>query len=83
MSILDVMDFVSNNLLMPLVGLLTCLFVGYWIGPRFVKDEIEATPSTRFKGEKLFRIMIRYVAPVFLLVILVSSVLNALGFITL
>jgi NSS family neurotransmitter:Na+ symporter len=83
MTILDLMDFVSNNLLMPLVALLTCLFVGYWVGPRLVQEEVESTPGVRFKGAVLFKVMIRYVAPAFLLVILISSVLNTLGVITL
>jgi NSS family neurotransmitter:Na+ symporter len=83
MTILDVMDFFSNSILMPLVALLTCLFVGYRLKPSFVVDEVESSPGARFKAKRLFRVMVRYVAPVFLLLILVSSVLNAAGVIQL
>jgi NSS family neurotransmitter:Na+ symporter len=83
MGILDMMDFFSNSVLMPLVALLTCLFVGYWLKPSFVVDEIESSPGVRFRARRLFWVMVRYVAPVFLLVILISSVLNAFGIIQL
>ncbi|MDR2536806.1 MAG: sodium-dependent transporter, partial [Treponema sp.] len=83
MTILDAMDFFSNSILMPLVALLTCLFVGYWLKPSFVIDEVEKSPGVRFRARRLFRVMVRYVAPVFLLIILASSVLNALGIIQL
>ncbi|MDR1714118.1 MAG: sodium-dependent transporter [Coriobacteriales bacterium] len=79
MSILDVMDFISNSVLMPLVALLVCLFVGWWRGPDVVIDEVKATKSARFASEGLFKVMIRWVAPLFLLIILISSILNGLG----
>lgn len=83
MTILDFMDFISNSVLMPLAALLTCLFVGWWVSPKMVKDEIESTPGVRFKSYKLFEVMIKIVAPIFLVVILASSIMNAMGIITL
>ena len=79
MSILDFMDFTSNNLLMPIVSLGTCFFVAYIIKPKTVIDEAEAE-GAQFKNKKLFNFIIKYVAPVCLLIILVTSVLAALGF---
>lgn len=73
---LEMFDFASNSVLMPIVAFLTCIFVGYVIKPKVVIDEIEST--AKFKGKKLFVIMIKYVAPIFIVLILVSSVLNAL-----
>ena len=83
MSILDIMDFLANNILMPLVALLTCLFIGYWLKPSFIVDEVQSSPGVRFKAQLLFKVMVRYIAPAFLLVILVSSILNAIGLIQL
>lgn len=79
MSFLDFFDFISNSLLMPVVAFLTCIFVGYLIGPKVVSAEVKS--SSAFKREKLFVVMIRYIAPVFIIAILVSSILNALGII--
>ena len=78
MSILDFMDFTSNNLLMPIVSLGTCFFVAYIIKPKAVIEEAEAE-GAEFKNKKLFNFIIKYVAPVCLLIILVTSVLAALG----
>lgn len=77
LSILDFFDFVSNSVLMPVVAFLTCLFVGYVIGPKAISEEVKA--SSAFRREKLFVVMIRYIAPICIIAILVSSILNALG----
>jgi len=77
MNILDMFDFSANSVIMPVVALLTCLFISYVIKPKTIEDEIEL--SGKFKRKKMFNVMIKYVAPVFIVLILVSSVLNALG----
>ena len=74
MSILDFFDFISNSIMMPILALITCIFVGYILKPRAVIEEIEA--SGKFTLKKMFVVMIRYVAPVFLVAVLVSSILN-------
>lgn len=81
MSVLDIMDFASNSVLMPIVALFTCIFVGFIIKPKAIADEVKATDG-KFKGEKLFNIMIKWIAPIFLIMILVSSVANAMGWIS-
>ena len=75
MTFLDFFDFVSNNLLMPVVALLTCLFVGYVLKP---KSLIEEARLGR-REAALFSVMIRYVAPICILLILLTSVLGFLG----
>ncbi|MBQ6706130.1 MAG: sodium-dependent transporter [Clostridia bacterium] len=78
MQFLDFFDFISNSVIMPIVALITCIFVGYVIKPQTVIDEVE-TEGARFKSKKLFVVMIKYIAPIFIVLILISSVLNALG----
>jgi NSS family neurotransmitter:Na+ symporter len=80
-QILDFFDFVSNTVLMPIVALLTCIFVGWIIKPKTLISEIKR--SSAFKGEKLFVVMIKYIAPVFVVVILVAYVMNTVGLISL
>ncbi|MEE1075490.1 MAG: sodium-dependent transporter [Acutalibacteraceae bacterium] len=77
LTFLDMFDFISNSVLMPIVALLTCIFVGYVIKPKALTDEIELTG--KFKGKKLFNVVIKYIAPIFIVLILISSVLDALG----
>lgn len=77
MTFLDMSDFISNSVLMPIVALLTCIFVGYVIKPKALIEEIELTGP--FKAKTLFTILIKYIAPVCIVLILISSVLDALG----
>ena len=77
MTFLDMSDFASNSVLMPIVALLTCIFVGYVIKPKALIEEIELTGP--FKAKTLFTIVIKYIAPVCIVLILISSVLDALG----
>lgn len=79
MSILDIMDFVSNSVLMPIVAILTCIFVGFIIKPKTVSDEVKETDG-KFKAEKMFTFMIKWIAPWFLVAILASSVATLFGF---
>ena len=78
-DILDFMDFITNAVLMPVGALLTCLFVGYVIKVNVVTDEVKK--SSPFKREKMYRVIIKYIAPICILAILISSVLNAFGII--
>lgn len=78
MSILDAFDFISNSVLMPIVALLTCIFVGFVIKPKAILDEATAENGT-FKSKTLFTVVIKWVAPIILIAILVSSVLSAMG----
>ena len=77
LQILDFFDFISNSVLMPVAALLTCIFIGYVIKPSFVIDEVEL--NGKFKLKNLFSVMIKYIAPVCLVVILVSSILDVTG----
>jgi len=73
-------DFASNSVLMPIVAFLTCIFVGYVIKPQSLIDEVEI--SGPFKSKRLFTVVIKYIAPVCILLILISSVLNGLEIIS-
>ena len=77
MDILTFFDFLSNGVIMPIVALFTAIFVAYILKPKAVIEEIEI--SGRFKWRGLFSVVIKYVAPVFIVAILVSSVLDAFG----
>ena len=76
MSILDFFDFLSNSVLMPIVALLISLFVGYVIGTKTISEEVRK--SSAFHGEKLFIVVIKYIAPICIVAILISSVLDDL-----
>jgi NSS family neurotransmitter:Na+ symporter len=72
-SILDFFDFISNSVLMPIVAILTCVFVGWLIKPAVLVNEIKE--SSPFVAEKLWIIMIKYIAPILVATILIWNVL--------
>ncbi|HBI64071.1 MAG TPA: sodium-dependent transporter [Clostridiales bacterium] len=80
MSFLDFFDFISNSVLMPIVAVLTCIFLGWVVDTNIITDEVKK--NSTFGREGMFRIMLKWIAPIFLVAILVSSVLNALGIIS-
>ena len=77
-NFLDFFDFLSNSVVMPIVAFLTCLLVGYIIKPKTLSEEIELTG--KFKSKALFEVVIKYIAPVCILLILITSVMEAMGF---
>ncbi|MBQ3084389.1 MAG: sodium-dependent transporter [Clostridia bacterium] len=76
MDLLTFFDFISNSVLMPIVALLTCIFIGYVLKPKALIDEIEK--NGRFGGKGLFVVVIKYFAPVCIIAILASSVADGL-----
>lgn len=72
-QILDIMDYISNNCLMPLVALLTCLLIGWVVKPKTVIDEV-TLGGYKFQRKMLYVIMIKVVAPVMLIALLLQSV---------
>ena len=78
MSILDAFDFISNSVMMPIVAFSTCVLVGFVVGPKVVADEVTISDG-KFKSEKLFTVMIKWICPIFLAIILASSIATAMG----
>lgn len=77
MSFLDFFDFISNSVLMPLVALLTSIFIGFILTPDMVIGEVSL--SSHFKRRRMYAFFIKWCAPVLLAAILVTSVLQGLG----
>lgn len=71
-QILDIMDYVSNNCLMPLVAIGTCVLIGWIVGPGVVIDEAEKS-GCRLGRKRLYVVMIKYITPVLLLILLLKS----------
>lgn len=72
-QILDVLDYISNNCLMPLVALLTCIMIGWVVKPKTIIDEV-TLGGVRFGRRSLYIVMIKVVAPLLLAALLIQSV---------
>ena len=72
-QILDIMDYISNQIFMPVVAIGTCILVGWLVKPETIINEATKNGET-FGRKTLFIVMIKYIAPVMLLVLLLGSV---------
>ena len=71
-QILDVMDYASNYVLMPIVAISTCILIGWVVKPKTTIDEI-TLGGLKFHREKLYVVMVKFVTPVMLLFLLLQS----------
>lgn len=76
-SLLDLFDFISNSVLMPIVALLTCLFVGWIIKPKELISEVKV--SAKFGTAGAWTVMVKYIAPVLIVIIMVAYILAQFG----
>lgn len=71
-QILDVMDYLSNNIFMPLVAILTCILIGWIAKPKTVIEEVTLN-GEKFGRRKLYIAMIKVIAPLLLILLLLQS----------
>ena len=71
-QLLDIMDYISNSVMMPFIALLSTILIGWIMTPDYVTDEMERN-GEKFRRKKLYRIMIRYVAPVLMFILFLQS----------
>lgn len=71
-QLLDIMDYVSNSVMMPLIALLSTILIGWIKTPQFVIGEMERN-GERFRRKKMYIIMIRYIAPVLMFILFLQS----------
>ena len=81
MQFLDFFDFLTNSVMMPIAAIATCLLVSRVIGVEKIENEV-TEGGHLFKRKAIFQFMIKYLCPIFAAIILVSSVANAFGWIS-
>ena len=81
MQFLDFFDFLTNSVMMPIAAITICLLVSRVIGVKAVEEEVMHGEAA-FRRKKVFNFMIKYLCPVFAAIILLSSVANAFGLIS-
>lgn len=71
-QILDIFDYFSNNILMPIVAILTCILIGWVAKPKTVIDEVTKN-GEKFGRKYIYIGMIKVVAPVLLAILLLQA----------
>ena len=68
-SLFDCFDFVTGQILLPFGGLLTCLFVGWFLPHKLVRDEYTNWGTLRGKFFHLYLFSVKYICPVCIVLI--------------
>lgn len=71
-QLLDIMDYVSNSVMMPFIALLSTILIGWIKTPDYVIGEMERN-GEHFRRKSVYRVMIRYIAPVLMLILFLQS----------
>ena len=71
---LDFFDMLSEGIMMPLGALLMCIMIGYEIGPDVVRDEIERNEGHKMKSYGFFKICVRFITPLLMVMVLIGQI---------
>ena len=72
-QLLDIADYISNSVLMPIVSICTCILIGWIVKPEWIIEEVELD-GVRFGRKKLYIVMIKYIAPIMLIILFLQSI---------
>ena len=71
-QILDLVDYISNSVLMTAISLGTCIFIGWKTKPEWVIEEVELG-GVKFTRKVLYKYIIKYIAPIVMLILFVKA----------
>ena len=80
LQFLDFFDFISNSIMMPIAAFATCILIIRVVGRENIEKEISLSSNFKWKG--VYETVLRFIAPVFLMLILLSSILSFFGIIS-
>ena len=81
MQFLDFFDFLTNSVMMPIAAIASCILVSRVIGVERIEQEVTLNGGA-FRRKRIFNLMIRSLCPIFAAIILISSIANAFGWIS-
>ncbi len=81
MQFLDFFDFITNSVMMPIAALATCILITRFMTVEKLEAEVEQD-NHPFRRKAVFSFMIKFLCPIFVVIILVSAILNVFGIIS-
>ena len=72
-DLFDLFDFVTGQLMLPIGGMLMCVFVGWVVPQQIVKDELTNWGTLRYHCYSAFVFSMRYVCPLGILAIMLHQ----------
>ena len=72
-SFFDIFNYTTANVLMPIGGLLTCIFVAWWMKPDFLRGEITNYGALKGRAYPLLQFTLRYFTPLLIAYIFIKN----------
>jgi len=74
LQLFKIFNYTSANILLPLGGFFIVLFVGWFLGKQFVKEEISNSGNIKARFFNLFIFLVRFLAPVAIAMVFLNGV---------
>ena len=72
-SVFDALDFVTGQILLPFGGFLTCLFLGWYVPKKIVKDQFTNWGTLRGALFGVYLFCVRFVCPICIMLIFLNQ----------
>jgi len=74
LNIFDTLDKIASNILLPLGGMLISIFIGWKLDRKIIIDELSNYGTLRISFIKLFLFLVKYLAPVAILLVFLHGI---------
>ena len=71
-QILDIADYLSNSIMMPLIAFMSSIFIGWVVGPKYVKAEMEKG-GVKYRLYGMYYVMIKFIVPIIMFILLLQA----------
>lgn len=72
-QLLDLFDYISNYLMMPLISIFTCILIGWIKKPEWIIEEMEFS-GQKFSRKGVYKVIIKYFAPVMMTILFLKAI---------
>jgi len=73
-TIFDLLEYIAANILLPVGAFLIVIFLGWVLGKRLIADELSNEGSIKMKFFGLFVFIIKFIAPIGILLVFLNSI---------
>ena len=76
MNVFELFDYTSSKIILPIGGIIICLFTGWYLDRRLVENELTNNGRLRFRLFRLYYFIIRYVAPLAIAAVFLQEIVS-------
>ena len=75
-TIFDALDYLTSNIMLPVVAIFVCIYVGHVLPKSFLRDEMTNRGTMRSAVVPAILFIIRYIAPLLIAAVLINKLLG-------